>query len=97
MRPGKMIRPIEWEVVPRDMARVVGLTAVEVKEYFGDQADLAVVKCVCVDDEGEKLTCIANAQDFKELLASGEASDPQGTALTATGWPVVLRGWLQAG
>ena len=88
MRPEKMIRPIEWEVVPRDMGEVVGLTAVEVKKYFGDQSDLAVVKCVCVDDEGEKLTCIANVEHFKELLER---------ALTPSGWPVVFRGWLQAG
>ena len=97
MQPGKMIRPVEWETLPRDMAGVVGLTQVEVKKYFGDKADLAVVKCVCLDDDGEKLTCIANVKDFKELLASGEASDPQGTALTSSGWPVVFRGWLQAG
>ena len=90
------VRAIEYEILPRDLAGAVGLSPGEVKKYFGDQADLAVVKCVCLDEDGEKVTCIASAERFKELLASGEASDPQGTALTKSGWPVVFRGWVQA-
>jgi hypothetical protein len=98
MRPAKLIRAIEWEVVPRDMAGSIGLTPTDVKTHFKDEDDLAVVKCVCVDDEtGEKFTCVTDAQQFKGLVESGEAGDPAGMTLSRSTWPVVFRGWLQTG
>ena len=97
MRPGRHIRAIEWEVVPRDMAASIGLTPSEVKAHFGDRSELAVVKCVCVDEAGEKFTCVTDTQQFKGLIESGEAGDPAGMTLTRDRWPVVLRGWVEAG
>jgi hypothetical protein len=96
MRPGTQIRAIEWEVLPRDLAETIGLTPSEVKAHFGDQSDLAVVKCVCVDEAGEKFTCVTDTQHFKGLLESGEAGDPAGMTLTRATWPVVFRGWVEA-
>ena len=97
MRPGTLVvRPVEYEVLPREMAGAVGLSPADVKDHFGDEVDLAVVKCVCVDRTGQKLTCVADARHFRELLQTGEASDPAGMTLTPSTWPVVLRGWRQA-
>ena len=97
MRPATLVvRAVEYEVLPLDMAGTIGLNPIEVKEHFGDQAELAVVKCVCVDETGEKFTCVADALHFRELLATGEAGDPAGMTLTRSTWPVIFRGWLQA-
>jgi hypothetical protein len=37
-----------------------------------------------VDGAGEKFTCVAEAEHFKELLANGEAPDPDGIRLATT-------------
>ena len=68
MRPGKVIRAIEWEVMPRDMAGSIGLTPLDVEANFSDKDELAVVRCVCVDDAGEKFTCITDTERFKGLV-----------------------------
>jgi hypothetical protein len=97
MRPRAIVvRAVEYEVLPRDMAATVGISPAEVKELFPDEADLAVVKCVCVDRAGEKLTCVADAERFKELLKTGQAADPAGLIVTRLTWPVVFKGWRRA-
>ena len=97
MRPGTLVvRAVEYEVLPRDQAGTVGLNPAEVKEHFRDQGDLAVVKCVCVGNTGEKFTCITDARHFKGLIDTGEAADPAGMTVSPARWPVVLRGWRQA-
>jgi hypothetical protein len=81
--------------VPRDLAGSLGLSPFEVKRYFGDLPELAVVKCV--DPVGERLTAITSPHYFKALLASGEAGDPQGMDVVPNRWPVIFRGWLAPG
>jgi hypothetical protein len=94
--PTLVVRAVEYEVLPRDMAAAVGISPAEVKEHFADEADLAVIKCVCVDGNGVKLTCVAGARRFKEMLKTGEAGNPAGMRMTRSTWPFVFRGWRQA-
>jgi len=88
------VRPIEHEVIARDMVCYLGLSPADVKSHFADQAEVAVVKAV--DRYGQKLTAIGDAQRWRVLLANGEARDRDGVVLSRAHWPVLLRGWSQA-
>ena len=97
MRPRSLVvRAVEYEVLPRDLVASIVLDPVEVKQHFAQATDLAIVKCVCVHSNGERFTCIADAEDFQKLLETGEASDPAGVTVRRSTWPVILNGWYQA-
>ena len=88
------VRPIEHEVVPRDMVNHLGLSPVDIKSHFADQSEVAVVKAV--DRYGQKLTAVGDAQQWRQLLASGKVRERDGVTLSRAHWPVLLRGWPQA-
>jgi hypothetical protein len=95
VQPGTTVRAIDYEVVSRDKAKTIGgLSVAAVEKYLGTLSKVAVLRCV--DDHGEKLTAVGDARHLKELLDSGEASDPAGMKLRRQDFPVVIRGWLQA-
>jgi hypothetical protein len=96
VQPSVQVRAIEWESVSGERVGALGLSPVALKEFFGDQPELALVRCVCVGRRGEKFTCLADAQHFKGLIDSGQAGDPAGMTLEQGTWPVVLRGWVRA-
>ncbi|HYA68510.1 MAG TPA: hypothetical protein VED63_07240 [Acidimicrobiales bacterium] len=87
------VRPVEHEVVSRDMINHLGLSPADMKGHFADQSEVAVVKAV--DRYGQKLTAVGDAQHWRELLASGEARDRDGVTLLQSHWPVLLRGWVE--
>jgi len=89
------VRPVEHKVVPRDMVGHLGVSPADAKSHFGHQPEVAVVKVV--DASGQKLTVVGDAGHWKALLASGEARDREGVFLSREQWPVLLRGWVQAG
>jgi hypothetical protein len=95
MQPGS-VRAIEYEVMSRNRAVVVGLTVRHFNhELRSMPAELAVVRCV--DDRGTRLTFVGDPRQFRKLLTSGRASDPEGVTLERESFPVVLTGWRQAG
>lgn len=93
MRPGTTVRAIEYEILPKSQMANIGLTRAAV-ERLGNRPQVAVLRCV--DGDGEKLTAVGDADYLKDLLASGEARNPAGMKLVERGFPVVMRGWLQA-
>jgi hypothetical protein len=94
MQPGTTVRAIDYEVVPRDKARTFGLSTDAIDKCLGSLTKVAVLRCV--DDTGEKITALGDSEALRELLDSGEASDPAGMKLMRRAFPVVIRGWLQA-
>ena len=48
----------------------------------------------CVDHEGRRITVIGQVADVVNVVASGEASDPDGITLNDEMFPVVVSGWL---
>jgi hypothetical protein len=93
LQPG-CVRAIDYEIVSLDEATSMGLVTPAAFQPIGNWAQLAVVRCV--DDSGEKLTAIGVDGHFRDLLASGDASDPRGMVLSKRGFPVVLPGWQPA-
>jgi len=93
VRPGTTVRAIEYEILPRSKATGIGLSA-DVERDLGHLAQVAVLRCV--DDHGDKLTALGDAEHLRTLLESGEASDPSGMKLLRRAFPVVIRGWPQA-
>jgi len=94
VQPGTTVRAIEYEILPTTEAASIGLTRAAV-ERLGARSQVAVLRCV--DDHGHKLTALGDAEYLRGLLESGEASNPSGMKLLRRGFPVVLRGWPQAG
>lgn len=94
MQPGTTVRAIEYEILPKGKATSIGLSIDAVEKYLGSLTQVAVLRCV--DDRGEKLTALGDAAYLRDLLASGEASNPAGMMLMRRGFPVVIRGWPQA-
>lgn len=88
------VRAIEYHLLPRDLAGGLGLSPADVKVYFGDLKDLAVVKCV--DRYGQKLTAVGNPEDLRDMLASTGEGRSDDLELARSRWPVLFRGWLQA-
>jgi hypothetical protein len=91
---GVRVKPIDYEVLPRAKASLIGLRPEHVEQHLGDLSEMAVLRCV--DDRGEKLTAVGHPGQLREVLASGEDGVRQGVTLDQPRWPVVLRGWLQA-
>jgi hypothetical protein len=91
MQPGT-VRPIEYEFVARNEAMGIGLTAGAVMSHLGLITQVGVLRCV--DERGEKLTAVCNADHLRNLLASGDASEPNGMKLPKRTFPVVIPGWL---
>jgi hypothetical protein len=87
------VRAIEYEILPRVELVSIGLTRAAV-ESLGTRTQVAVLRCV--DGHGEKLTAVGDADRFRCILASGEASDPAGMKLQRREFPVVVRGWPKA-
>jgi hypothetical protein len=87
------VRAIEYEIVPKFQIENIGLPSTAV-DRLGTQAHVGVLRCV--DDRGDKVTVVGDAGRLRELLSSGEASDPAGMQLAEREFPVVVRGWLQA-
>ena len=88
------VRPIEYEIMPRSDAARVELPDIAA-QHVRAMRQVALVRCV--DEQGEKLTAIGDAEHLHELLASGEAGNPAGIKLAKQGFPVLVRGWLRAG
>jgi hypothetical protein len=89
VEPGA-VRPIDYEVVPRSGAARIGLVS---DVHLGTMTEVAVLRCV--NERGEKLTTVCDADHLRRLLKSGEASEPSGMPLPRRLFPVVLRGWVQ--
>ncbi len=87
------VRAIEYAVVSRDMADLVGLSPAVVKVKFGELSDLAVLKCV--DLRGRKLTAVGDPDDLRDMLANTGARRSDDLDLTESRWPVLMRGWYQ--
>jgi len=84
-----VVRAIEYEVVPRSEAAFIGVSP---HVFVKSMTEIAVLRCV--DDSGEKVTTVCDAQHLRHLLRSGEASEPNGMTLPRSVFPVVLPGWL---
>lgn len=87
------VRAIEYEIVPKFQIEMIGLTA-DAVDSLGPRSQVGVLRCV--DGHGDKVTVMGDAGRLRELLASGEASDPAGMRLAEREFPVVVRGWLKA-
>jgi hypothetical protein len=84
----RVVRAVEYELVPRSQATRIGLTP-----DINVGTDVAVLRCV--DDRGEKLTTFCDAQHMRTLVRSGQASEPGGMALSHQEFPIVLKGWIR--
>ncbi len=93
MQQETTVRAIEYEIVPKVQIEKIGLPDAAV-DSLGTRSQVGVLRCV--DDRGDKVTVVGDAGRLRELLASGEASDPAGMHLAEREFPVVVRGWLQA-
>jgi hypothetical protein len=91
VQPGN-VRPIEYEIVPRnDADKVSRSMAAIITKTLGVVSEVAVLRCV--DDKGEKLTAVGDADHFRKLLENGTARNPDGISLTTRKFPLVLLGW----
>ena len=93
MEPGTVVRAIEYEIVPGFQIENFGLAPAAACS-LGTQGQVGVLRCV--DGQGEKVTVLVDTARLRELLESGEASDPAGMKLFDREPPVVIRGWPKA-
>jgi hypothetical protein len=91
VQPGA-VRAIEYEIVPKGQASRIGLRGTALAGELHAVSELGVLRCV--DHRGNKLTVVGQAGHVRKLLASGEASNPDGMALKEQLFPVVVNGWL---
>jgi hypothetical protein len=91
VQPGT-VRAIEYEIVPKGQASRIGLRGTALGGELHAVSELGVLRCV--DHQGKKVTVVGQAGHVRKLLASGEASDPNGMELKEQLFPVVVNGWL---
>lgn len=91
MQPGA-IRAIDYEIMDKAQAARIGLRDTSLAGELRAAIELGVLRCV--DHQGRKITVVAQAGHVLTLVASGEASDPDGMALKDDMFPVVVDGWL---
>jgi hypothetical protein len=93
VEPGA-VRAIEYEIVPKGQAPNFGLRGTSLAGELRVAHEVGVLRCV--DHQGKKLTVVGAGGHVRQLLASGEASDPRGMTLKKESFPVVVNGWLTA-
>jgi hypothetical protein len=90
VQPGS-IRPVEYEIVPSHQAASLGVTGSRLRDDLGAPPQIGVLRCV--DHQSRKLTVVGDARYVRRLIASGQASNPDGLDLNRELFPVVMTGW----
>jgi hypothetical protein len=93
VQPGA-VRAIEYEIVLKSEAASFGLSGAPLVNELQVMPELGVLRCV--HHHGRKLTVIGDAWHVRELLANGQASDPDGMTLKTQSFPIVVSGWLNS-
>ena len=92
MQPGA-VRAIEYEIMDKEQATRNGLTGTSLAAgELQTMPELGVLRCVA--HQGKKLTLVGQARHVRNLVASGNASDPSGMTVNEQPFPVVVSGWV---
>lgn len=85
------VRIIEYEVVYWSDLDVMGNLPALLADAMTIGTSVGFLRCVTHD--GRKVTFAGDAQATKQLISSGAASRPSGTAIPKKDFPVMLEGW----
>src|ERR1700675_4795744 len=86
VQPGS-VRAVEYEILSSNQAASTGLTPSRLRNELAGLSQLGVLRCV--DHQFRKLTVIGDARHIRKLIATGQASDPDGLNLNKQVFPVV--------
>jgi hypothetical protein len=85
------VRIVEYEVVHWSDLDEMGNLPTLLADAITTTSSVGIVRCVTHD--GRKVTFAGDAKATKELITSGAASRPSGTAIAKKDFPVMLEGW----